>query len=61
MEITALDGKKYLTQFYNFDAIIAIGYRYTVPIVSNEMPFGTMCMNASANLIAYLLFRNNEK
>lgn len=58
---TAFDGKKYLTQFYNLDAIIAVGYRYTVPIVSNEMLFGTMCMIASANLIASLLFRNNEK
>ena len=24
---TAADGKKYLTQFYNLDAIIAVGYR----------------------------------
>lgn len=24
---TAVDGKKYLTQFYNLDAIIAVGYR----------------------------------
>ena len=24
---TALDGKKYLTQFYNLDAIISVGYR----------------------------------
>ena len=23
---TALDGKKYLTQFYNLDAIISVGY-----------------------------------
>ncbi len=36
---TAFDGKKYLTQFYNLDAIIAVGYRYTVPIVGNEIPF----------------------
>ena len=27
MEITAKDGKKYLTNFYNLDAIIAVGYR----------------------------------
>lgn len=27
MEITASDGKVYLTQFYNLDAIIAVGYR----------------------------------
>ena len=27
MEITASDGKKYLTKFYNLDAIIAVGYR----------------------------------
>ncbi len=27
MEITASDGKKYLTNFYNLDAIIAVGYR----------------------------------
>ena len=27
MEITAKDGKKYLTTFYNLDAIIAVGYR----------------------------------
>jgi hypothetical protein len=27
MEITANDGKKYLTSFYNLDAIIAVGYR----------------------------------
>lgn len=27
METTAADGKKYLTSFYNLDAIIAIGYR----------------------------------
>ncbi|TAF79570.1 MAG: type II toxin-antitoxin system death-on-curing family toxin [Runella slithyformis] len=27
MEITADDGKKYKTQFYNLDAIIAVGYR----------------------------------
>jgi hypothetical protein len=27
METTANDGKKYLTNFYNLDAIIAVGYR----------------------------------
>ena len=27
MEITASDGKKYKTNFYNLDAIIAVGYR----------------------------------
>ena len=27
MEITAKDGKKYSTQFYNLDAIISVGYR----------------------------------
>jgi hypothetical protein len=27
MEHTASDGKKYLTEFYNLDAIIAVGYR----------------------------------
>lgn len=27
MEITATDGKKYQTQFYNLDAIISVGYR----------------------------------
>ncbi len=27
MEITASDGKSYLTAFYNLDAIIAVGYR----------------------------------
>jgi len=27
MEHTAEDGKKYLTEFYNLDAIIAVGYR----------------------------------
>ena len=27
METTASDGKKYLTSFYNLDAIIAVGYR----------------------------------
>jgi hypothetical protein len=27
METTAADGKKYLTSFYNLDAIIAVGYR----------------------------------
>lgn len=27
MEITASDGKNYLTTFYNLDAIIAVGYR----------------------------------
>lgn len=27
MEITAADGKNYLTSFYNLDAIIAVGYR----------------------------------
>jgi len=27
MEITANDGKKYLTNFYNLDAIISVGYR----------------------------------
>lgn len=27
MEITASDGKKYLTNFYNLDAIISVGYR----------------------------------
>ena len=27
MEITASDGKKYQTQFYSLDAIIAVGYR----------------------------------
>ena len=26
MEITASDGKNYLTQFYSLDAIIAVGY-----------------------------------
>ena len=26
MEITASDGKRYQTQFYSFDAIIAVGY-----------------------------------
>ena len=30
MELTAEDGKKYETQFYNLDAIIAVGYRYRV-------------------------------
>jgi len=27
LEITAADGKKYKTNFYNLDAIIAVGYR----------------------------------
>ncbi len=27
METTAIDGKKYLTSFYNLDAVIAVGYR----------------------------------
>jgi hypothetical protein len=27
MELTATDGKKYSTQFYNLDAIISVGYR----------------------------------
>ena len=27
MEITAPDGKEYLTKFYNLDAIISVGYR----------------------------------
>ncbi len=27
MEHTAKDGKKYLTDYYNLDAIIAVGYR----------------------------------
>jgi hypothetical protein len=27
LEITAADGKNYDTQFYNLDAIIAVGYR----------------------------------
>jgi hypothetical protein len=27
MELTATDGKSYETQFYNLDAIIAVGYR----------------------------------
>lgn len=27
MEITAKDGKNYMTKFYNLDAIIAVGYR----------------------------------
>lgn len=27
ISVTATDGKKYLTQFYNLDAIIAVGYR----------------------------------
>ena len=27
MELTAADGKKYLTQLYNLDAIISVGYR----------------------------------
>jgi len=27
MEITAYDGKKYNTNFYNLDAIISVGYR----------------------------------
>lgn len=27
MEITAADGKNYLTAFYNLDAVIAVGYR----------------------------------
>ena len=27
MEITASDGKKYKTNFYNLDAIISVGYR----------------------------------
>lgn len=27
ISVTASDGKKYLTQFYNLDAIIAVGYR----------------------------------
>jgi hypothetical protein len=27
MEITAADGKNYLTALYNLDAIIAVGYR----------------------------------
>jgi hypothetical protein len=27
METTATDGKRYITSFYNLDAIIAVGYR----------------------------------
>ena len=27
ISVTASDGKKYLTQFYNLDAIISVGYR----------------------------------
>ena len=28
---TATDGKRYLTQFYNLDAILAVGYRVRSP------------------------------
>lgn len=27
MELTAADGKRYATKFYNLDAIISVGYR----------------------------------
>ena len=27
LETTAADGKKYATQFYSLDAVIAVGYR----------------------------------
>jgi hypothetical protein len=27
METTAADGKKYMTKYYNLDAVIAVGYR----------------------------------
>ena len=29
---TAADGKKYLTQFYNLDVIISVGYRVTLAV-----------------------------
>jgi hypothetical protein len=31
IRITAADGKKYLTNFYNLDAIISVGYRVNLP------------------------------
>lgn len=45
LETTAADGKNYRTQYYNLDAIIAVGYRvnsyqagYPVPYLGNQVP-----------------------
>ncbi len=35
---TAADGKSYLTQFYNLDAIISVGYRGTITAIAAKKP-----------------------
>ena len=37
--ITAADGKKYLTQFYNLDAIISVGYRVNSKRATQELDY----------------------
>ena len=33
LETTAVDGKQYKTNFYNLDAIIAVGYRKSLKVI----------------------------
>ena len=41
---TALDGKKYLTQFYNLDAIISVGYRVNSRRATHFRKWATGCI-----------------
>ncbi len=39
IRMTAKDGKNYLTNFYNLDAIISVGYRVNSRFVNREIRF----------------------
>ena len=45
MEITASDGKDYLTSFYSLDAIIAVGYRVSSVRATRFRQWATKILN----------------
>jgi len=45
MEITASDGKKYQTKFYNLDAIISVGYRVNSVKATKFRQWATKILN----------------
>ena len=64
MEITASDGKDYLTSFYSLDAIIAVGYRVSSARATKFRQWATKVLNEyirKGRLVAKRLIKKRKR
>lgn len=54
---TASDGKNYMTQFYNLDAVISVGYRVTLFVRLSSINGQQVCCESS--LYVYMFWIRN--